>query len=105
MSKRKLAPYEERLLVEAAAQGYRVGRSIARNSLRVGDVVRLDNTHVGYGGVSGNPITRLGPKNVVVTAPEYEMWSGEMHGPTDYRVPRYHVTHVLRGKTLHRVSS
>ena len=60
----------------AIPPGFTVGPAITSADLHVGDVVHLPSTPaISYAGVSGHPIARLGPKNIVVVT-FFTNWSG-----------------------------
>ena len=86
-------PKQERPQLE---NGFGWGHTLSPDDLQKGDVVVLQGVNVSYGGVSGNPIARLGPKNIVIV-------TEDRFGQHEYKVPRGDVVYAARGKVVHPV--
>jgi hypothetical protein len=85
--------------------GTTVGNAITTKGIRVGDIPVFWERRTSYAGVSGNPIDKLGPKNVVVHSP-YKRYTnaGPVETMLEHKVPRYDVACVVRGDVIHPVS-
>lgn len=91
---RRLTAYAAKLAALKLRPGFSFGPPITAKELKVGDAAILEDRQRGtsYVGVSGYPITRLGPVNVRVDT-----------GDSSHRVPRAHVSFVARDKVVHPV--
>lgn len=85
--------------------GTTLGDAITTKDVRVGDIPIFWAHNTSYSGVSGEPIDKAGPKNVVVHS-LYKRYTnaGPVESQLEFKVPRYDVACVVRGSVVHPVS-
>jgi hypothetical protein len=85
--------------------GVALGPAITAKEIRIGDVPVLWNKNVGYGGLHGHPVDRVGPRNVILHTP-YTRYTnaGEVTTTLEHKVPRTDVALVERAGVVHPVS-